>query len=71
MMEYEVYRNNNATDEEFHYIDEFFKQVLREDKDLCNSAQKNLNAGVYTNGPLHSEAEKVCILPIKKKHMFG
>ncbi|KAF9883294.1 hypothetical protein FE257_003785 [Aspergillus nanangensis] len=57
-MEYEVYRHNTATDEEFTYIDEFFKQVLREDKDLCNAAQKNLEAGIFTNGQLHPQAEK-------------
>ncbi|RMZ43337.1 hypothetical protein AFCA_009356 [Aspergillus flavus] len=57
-MEYDVYRHNNASNEDFTYIDEFFKQVLREDKDLCNAAQKNLNAGVFVNGELHPRAEK-------------
>ena len=59
LMEYEVYRHNEASDEDFNYISEFFKQVLREDKDLCNAAQKNLNAGIFTNGQLHPENEKV------------
>lgn len=58
-MEYEVYRHNNATDEDFTKISEFFKQVLREDKDLCNGAQRNLNAGIFTNGELHPRVEKV------------
>ncbi|KAJ5531667.1 hypothetical protein N7527_005060 [Penicillium freii] len=44
-MEYEVYRHKDATDEDFNKIDQIFKQVLKEDKDLCNAAQKNLNAG--------------------------
>ncbi|KAK1450454.1 cytochrome P450 oxidoreductase [Colletotrichum melonis] len=57
-MEYEVYRHNTATDEDFNYISDFFKQVLREDKDLCNGAQKNLNAGVFMNGELHPRVEK-------------
>ncbi|KAF7585173.1 hypothetical protein BBP40_011898 [Aspergillus hancockii] len=56
--EYGVYRQNDATDEEFTYISEFFKQVLREDKDLANAAQGYLNAGVFVNGELHSHAEK-------------
>jgi hypothetical protein len=58
-MEYEVYRNNDATEEAFTYISDFFKVVLKEDKDLCNGAQKNLQAGVFLNGELHPHAEKV------------
>ena len=58
-MEYEVYRQNEASDKDFNYIDGFFKQVLYEDKDLCEGAQKNLNAGIFTNGELHPEREKV------------
>lgn len=58
-MEYEVYRHNDASDEKFTYIDEMFKQVLKEDKDLCNAAQKNLNAGIFNNGELHPRVEKV------------
>ncbi|KAL4816186.1 Rieske [2Fe-2S] iron-sulfur domain-containing protein [Aspergillus spinulosporus] len=57
-MQYEVYRHINASDEDFHKIDSIFKQVLKEDKDLCNAAQRNLNAGVYVNGELHPEHEK-------------
>ncbi|KAH6884859.1 Rieske [2Fe-2S] iron-sulfur domain-containing protein [Thelonectria olida] len=48
----------NATDEDFNGISDFFKQVLKEDKDLCNAAQKNLNAGIFTNGELHPRVEK-------------
>lgn len=58
-MEYEVYRNNDATDEAFTSISDFFKVVLKEDKDLCNGAQKNLQAGIFLNGELHPHAEKV------------
>ncbi|WYZ42408.1 hypothetical protein EsH8_VI_000107 [Colletotrichum jinshuiense] len=57
-MEYEVYRHKDAKEEDFTYISEFFKQVLREDKDLCNGAQKNLNAGIFVNGELHPRVEK-------------
>jgi hypothetical protein len=60
-MEYEVYRHVDATDDEFNYIDRFFKQVLSEDKDLCNAAQKNLNAGIFVNGQLHPELESAPI----------
>lgn len=58
-MEYEVYRHNNASEEEFQRINQIFKVVLSEDKDLCNAAQKNLEAGVFTHGELHPTAEKV------------
>ncbi|POS81288.1 cytochrome P450 oxidoreductase [Diaporthe helianthi] len=57
-MEYEFYRHKDATDEQFTYVTETFKQILREDKDLCNAAQKNLNGSVFINGELHPTAEK-------------
>ena len=57
-MQYEVYRNKAATDEEFEAMDQFFKQVESEDKALCTAAQKNLNAGYYVSGPLHPFNEK-------------
>ncbi|KAJ5637837.1 Rieske domain protein [Penicillium lividum] len=60
-MEYEVYRHKEASDEDFEYIDSFFKRVLDEDKHLCNAAQKNLNAGVFVNGQLHPRLESAPI----------
>lgn len=57
-MEYEVYRHNDATDEGFEQIDSMFKRILAEDKVLCNNAQRNLEAGVFINGELHSRKEK-------------
>lgn len=57
-MEYEVYRHVDATDAEFEHIDSLFKRILGEDKYLCNETQKNLNAGVYVNGQLHSAYEE-------------
>lgn len=56
-MEYDVFRQKQATDEDFIRIDSFFKQVLKEDKDLCNGAQRNLNGGIFTNGQLHPDKE--------------
>lgn len=58
-MEYEVYKANDADHEKFAEISDFFKQVLKEDKDLCNGAQKNLNAGIFMSGDLHPRVEKV------------
>lgn len=58
-MEYEVYRNTNATDAAFDHTNDLFKVVMREDKELCNAAQKNLETGVFMSGQLHPVAEKV------------
>lgn len=56
-LEYEVYRHVDASDEDFEYIDSFFKRVLGEDKYLCNATQRNLNAGVFVSGEFHPELE--------------
>lgn len=58
-MQYEVFRHKDASDEIFKELDDFFKQVESEDKNLCNGAQQNLNAGVYINGNLQPSNEKV------------
>ncbi|KAI1634286.1 Rieske domain-containing protein [Biscogniauxia mediterranea] len=58
IIENEVYRHKNATDEEFANINAFYRQVLAEDKELCEGAQRNLDARVYINGELHPEKEK-------------
>lgn len=52
-----MYRHKNATDEDFNNIDQMFKRILAEDKWLCNNTQKNLESGVYINGPLHPDFE--------------
>ncbi|KAG9699794.1 Rieske 2Fe-2S family protein, partial [Aureobasidium melanogenum] len=57
-IEYEVFRHTNAGDEEFKAINDFYVQVLNEDKELCEAAQQNLSAGVFVNGELHPEKEK-------------
>lgn len=56
-MEYEVYRHRKASDEDFEYIDSFFKRVLNKDKHFCNAAQKNPDAGVCVHGQLHLDLE--------------
>ncbi|KUI66276.1 Choline monooxygenase, chloroplastic [Cytospora mali] len=57
-IENEVYRHKNATDEEFEKISAFYHQVLEEDKELCDGAQRNINGGVYVNGEYHPDKEK-------------
>lgn len=57
-MQYEVYRRKGLSDEEFHGIDAFFKQIENEDKGLSNGAQRNLNSDTYVHGPLHPHNEK-------------
>lgn len=55
---YEVYRNRNSSDEDFHTIADTYARVMKEDKALCDRAQANLNAGVFVNGELHPRWEK-------------
>lgn len=55
--EYEVYRNPASPNEAFDRAAEFFESIELEDYDLMNGVQKNLNAGVFVNGPLHSARE--------------
>jgi len=54
-----VYRHKAASDRDFSEIDQLFKVVMGEDKQLCNAAQHNLNAGIFLHGQLHPQAEKV------------
>ncbi|KAH6887623.1 Rieske [2Fe-2S] domain protein [Thelonectria olida] len=44
-LRYEVFRNKNASDEEFDVVNKLYKRILSEDKHLYASTQKNLNAG--------------------------
>jgi phenylpropionate dioxygenase-like ring-hydroxylating dioxygenase large terminal subunit len=57
-MRYEVYRKKDSSDEDFEKINSIFKQIMSEDKDLCENAQKNLNSGVFVSGELHPRLEK-------------
>jgi phenylpropionate dioxygenase-like ring-hydroxylating dioxygenase large terminal subunit len=57
-IENEVYRHERASDKAFNDTMDFYKQVLEEDKMLCEGAQKNLGAGVFKNGELHPDKEK-------------
>jgi hypothetical protein len=57
-MSYEVYRNKNSSDEDFQVISDIYKRIMSEDKYLCASAQKNVNAGVFVNGELHPTMEQ-------------
>ena len=57
-MQYQVFRNKNATDEQFDLVNQIYKRIMSEDKALCDAAQKNLNAGVFVNGELHPIMEK-------------
>lgn len=65
-VENEVYRHKDATDAEFEAINAFYRQVLDEDKELCVGTQRNLDAGVFVNGELHPNKEKVRITSYRK-----
>ncbi|KAM0438095.1 hypothetical protein ACHAQK_006826 [Fusarium lateritium] len=58
-IENEVFRHDSAGDEIFNATMEFYAQVLDEDKELCESAQANLEAGVFVSGELHPDKERV------------
>lgn len=58
-IEFEVYRHRNATDEQFEKMKSFYSTIMEEDRHLCNASQRNLNSGVYFNGELHPDKEKV------------
>lgn len=58
-IENEVYRHRNAADKDFEDICAFYRQVLDEDKQLCEGSQANLDAGVFTSGTLHPSKEQV------------
>lgn len=65
-MEYEVYKSNDpAMDEEFTRLNDIFKVVLSEDKDLCNAAYRNIQMGIFSAGELHPRAEKVGALALE------
>ena len=51
-MQYEVFRHKDASDKVFKELEDFFKQVENEDKNICHAAQRNLNAMAYVNGVL-------------------
>jgi hypothetical protein len=58
-IENEVFRHDSAGDEIFKATMDFYAQVLDEDKELCESAQANLEAGVFVSGELHPDKERV------------
>lgn len=56
-MEFDVYRHNDAAEEDFERMNQAFKRIISEDKWLCNLTQENLESGTYVNGPLHPDHE--------------
>jgi phenylpropionate dioxygenase-like ring-hydroxylating dioxygenase large terminal subunit len=58
---YEVFRCKDSSDEEFHLIADMYERVMREDKVLCENAQRNLERGVFKAGWLHPKYEKAPI----------
>lgn len=56
-IENEVYRHNSAIDEEFNEILAFYRQVLTEDRELCEGVQRSLRTGIFMNGELRPDKE--------------
>lgn len=57
-MSYQVFRNKNATEEDFQTVNQMYKRIMSEDKVLCAAAQRNINNGVFLNGEMHPRMEK-------------
>lgn len=57
-MYYEVFRNKKSSDEDFNVINDIYKRIMSEDKYLCASAHKNIQAGVFVNGEMHPRMEQ-------------
>ncbi|KAI0878662.1 hypothetical protein GGS24DRAFT_487061 [Hypoxylon argillaceum] len=58
IMYYEVFRNKKSSDEDFNVINDIYKRIMSEDKYLCASAHKNIQAGVFVNGEMHPRMEQ-------------
>ncbi|CAH0027984.1 unnamed protein product [Clonostachys rhizophaga] len=56
-MHYQIFRNKNSSEADFRLIADLYRRVVSEDKDLCEGAQKNLNAGIFVSGELHPRLE--------------
>ncbi len=52
-MQYQIFRNKNAPEEEFQLIAQMYNRIVAEDKGLCEGSQRNLEAGTFVNGELH------------------
>jgi hypothetical protein len=61
VMSYEIFRNKASSDEDFRRIADIYERVMREDKALCDGAQKNLDRGVFVNGQMHPKFEKAAL----------
>jgi hypothetical protein len=64
MLEREIFVRHKATpsapipsQEDVDVFMQFMQQVGQEDYDLCELAQRNLDAGIYSRGRLHPTAE--------------
>jgi phenylpropionate dioxygenase-like ring-hydroxylating dioxygenase large terminal subunit len=55
---YEIYRHKDSSSEDFHLIADMYARVMKEDKALCDIAQRNLHRGNYVSGELHPRWEK-------------
>ncbi|KAF7544089.1 hypothetical protein G7Z17_g10227 [Cylindrodendrum hubeiense] len=50
IMKYEVYRNKNASDDDFKVTNDIYKRILTEEESIFASAQNNLIDGAFVNG---------------------
>ncbi|CAI7658971.1 unnamed protein product [Penicillium glandicola] len=55
LVRYEVYRNKNSGDEEFELVNQTYKRIMSENKDLSVETQKNINTVVSNSQPHPTE----------------
>jgi hypothetical protein len=56
-LEYEIYARKGLDESKMQEFISFLREVEKEDFDLCEACQKNLNAGVYLAGALNPDKE--------------
>jgi hypothetical protein len=56
-LEYEIYSRKGLEESKMEEFISFLREVEKEDFDLCEACQKNLNVGVYIAGALNPEKE--------------
>lgn len=67
-MRYEVYRNKNASDEDFEFINEAYKRLMSEEKDSFTSTQQGLNDEVVPNSGKDSLLFQTVVRDLVQEH---
>lgn len=60
-MHYQIFRNKASPQELFDLINDLYKQVMSEDKQLAVNVQKNMERGLFVNGQMHPRVENAAL----------